>query len=99
MKTTLFSFIWLFVAAVVAYDIYWAIEYMESFEHWESNPVALAVYSVGGLTSAITFRLFSVLFLFVTSLCATFVWQWVAVLSAFAIHLYLMTIYLIINLG
>ena len=40
MRITLFTLAWAFIAAVAAYDVYFAWHYRAFFQEWELNPVA-----------------------------------------------------------
>jgi hypothetical protein len=58
----MYAIAWLFVSAVAAVDIGFALAYSETMELWELNPFALALVETGGVELACWYRAASVLF-------------------------------------
>jgi hypothetical protein len=52
MRITRFALAWTFIAAVAAYDVYFAWRYRAVFEEWEMNPIALWIVRLWGLEAA-----------------------------------------------
>jgi hypothetical protein len=51
-----FSLAWVFIFAVAAYDVYFAWQYRAIFHHWEMNPVARWMATIGGIGAVFGFK-------------------------------------------
>jgi hypothetical protein len=87
---------WVFVLAVTAYDIFWAIHYHASAKLWESNPVMLWVIQHYGVWTAGIARLSTVVFAASLMFLAPRRCQITATLTLVSIHTYLACVYAMI---
>jgi hypothetical protein len=62
----------LFILAVSAYDLWFALQFMHSFTTWEVNPIAISVYKLAGPVGVCLFKIITTWFFFVVT-CVAFV--------------------------
>ena len=95
MKTILAA-LWLVIFAVLAYDVYFAVAYRDCINEWESNSLALAIINEIGLCAAIALRILTVTIAIVLVYSAPKRTKWAGSIAAFAIHVYLLGVYVAI---
>jgi hypothetical protein len=89
---------WLFVLAITVFDVRWAIQYRETVEYWESNPVMRWVILQYGVWVAGGTRLFTILFAASLMFLAPRRCQVAATLTLVTVHAYLAAAYALIIL-
>jgi hypothetical protein len=87
---------WLFVLAITAYDIRWAIRYRETIAYWESNPIQRWVIAQFGVWVATSARLSGIIVAGCLMFLATRRAQVAATTTLFSVHAYLGATYAII---
>jgi hypothetical protein len=92
--------VWTFVGLVTYVDILFACRHQSTLLIWESNPVAVFVYSATGIFGVISLRLAVTFFAYIMSqMKARAAFKFALTAFALGLHLYLAAVYAIIFLG
>lgn len=81
LLTISFSLCLLFVTLASGYDLWFTLQFMDSFTYWEANLIALAVYKLGGPITICLYKILLTWFFVVVTTIGFLQNKWITLLA------------------